>query len=98
MTDTFERVARDPSVSLDRPLHQPDVFVRSAYIVDEMADVSASIAVQLVELRAARSQRSAADMKLACDHIAKFILQLAAMNMSLATQVAKHQQANGSQS
>lgn len=91
MTDTFERVARDPSVSLDRPLHQPDVFVRSAYIVDEMADVSASIAVQLVELRAARSQRSAEDMKRACDLIAKYILQLASMNFSLTNQIAMSQ-------
>lgn len=82
----------------DGPLHQPDIFARAIYIVDEMADVSASIAVQLVELRAARSQRSAGDMKLASDKIAALLLQLAAMNMSLATQVAKHQQANGSQS
>lgn len=80
------------------PLHQPDVFVRSAYIVDEMADVSASIAVQLVELRAGRAERSASDMKQASDKIAAMIFQLAAMNMTLATQVAKHQQANGSQS
>lgn len=80
------------------PLHQPDVFVRSAYIVDEMADVSASIAVQLVELRAGRSQRSAAEMKQASDKIAAMILQLAAMNMSLAIEVAKHQQNGGRQS
>lgn len=91
MTDTVERLPRRQYRSQDEPLLQPDVFVRSAYIVDEMADVSASIAVQLVELRAGRSERSAENMKTASDKIAALIFQFASMNMALATQVAKHQ-------
>lgn len=87
MTNTIGRL--NSNFGQDQ-LYQPDVFERSVYVVDEMADVSASIAVQLVEIRAARSQRSAAEMKQASDKIAALLLQLAAMNMTLATQVAKH--------
>lgn len=86
-----------PHVVGDAPLRQPDIFERSVYIIDEIADVSASIAMQLVELRAARFKRSADDMKLASDKIAALVLQLAAMNQTLASQIVKHQKANGSQ-
>lgn len=98
MTDIVERLPRRQYRGQGEPLHQPDVFVRSAYIVDEMADVNASIAVQLVELRAGRSDRSAADMKQASDKIAALLFQIASMNHTLAIEVAKHQQNGGRQS
>lgn len=78
------------SVAQDQ-LRQPDIFERSVYVVDEIAEAGAMVAVQLVELRTARIRRSIGEMELANNAIAKLLRQSVRLNTILADQIAKHQ-------
>ena len=78
------------SVAQDQ-LRQPDIFERSVYVVDEIAEAGAMVAVQLVEMRVARSRRSISGMELACEEIAKLLRQSVRLSTVLAEQIAKHQ-------
>lgn len=89
MNSPIDRL-RTAADAIGKPLHQPDLFERSVWLVDEITTASATIAAHLVELRVARTQRCIEALERANTEIGKLLGQSATLSAVLADQIAKH--------
>lgn len=81
---------RTAADAIGKPLHQPDLFERSVWLVDEIADAGAAISVLLVDLRVARVQHNIEALDRANAEIGRLLHQATTLNGVLADQIAKH--------